>query len=249
MLQLVQTTSLDPEQSDYIQTAIQSSKRLSRLLSDILDLSRVEAGKLSLQLVSFDLEKSMRQVQDLFEFTGREKGVALEIRIDPEISHRIIGDPTRLQQVLINLVGNAFKFITEGDITVEAISLSPLTPRHPAGALQGCRHRRRHPQGQTGRALLAVHPGAPGVYQGVPGGRAGAVHLQAFDRVDGREHVFSTLCPGKARRLISSCPSRRIPRSKSRSPHQEKPEAPVRKLSILLAEGRQGQPYRHQAAA
>ena len=126
MLQLLQTTNLDLEQSDYIHTAIQSSKRLSRLLSDILDLSRVEAGKLSLQSASFDLERCMRQVGELFEFTGREKGVVLDIRTDPGISHRIIGDPTRLQQVLINLVGNAFKFTEDGTISVEAFFLSPL---------------------------------------------------------------------------------------------------------------------------
>ena len=129
MLQLLQTTSLDMEQSDYIHTAIQSSKRLSRLLSDILDLSRVEAGKLSLQSASFDLEECLHQVGELFEFTGREKGVALKISADPDISHRIIGDQTRLQQVLINLVGNAFKFTTDGAITVEASSLPSADAR------------------------------------------------------------------------------------------------------------------------
>ena len=128
MLQLLQTTNLDLEQTDYIRTAIQSSKRLNRLLSDILDLSRVEAGKLSLQSVSFDLGDCLRQVGELFEFSGREKGVVLDIHADPGITNRLIGDPTRLQQVLINLVGNAFKFTTVGTISVDAASLSSLTP-------------------------------------------------------------------------------------------------------------------------
>jgi PAS domain S-box-containing protein len=123
MLQLLQTTRLDSEQQEYAQTAIQSSKRLTRLLSDILDLSRVEAGKLGVHAEPFDLAETVGQVAELFEPAARQAGLALRVQADPSIPRRLLGDAARLQQILGNLLGNAVKFTRKGEVTITVNSL------------------------------------------------------------------------------------------------------------------------------
>ena len=124
MLQLLQTTGLDREQKEYVQNAIQSSMRLTRLLSDILDLSMVEAGKLGIQDETFDLAETMRQVSELFLPSSMQSGVAFHLRIPGNLPGQVVGDSRRLQQVLTNLVGNAFKFTPSGSVSLEAYPLS-----------------------------------------------------------------------------------------------------------------------------
>ncbi len=126
MLQLMEATELNPEQQEYAGIALQSCKRLTRLLADILDLSRIEAGKMSLQLAPLQLDEVLGQLSDLFLPIARETGVALECRLDPAIPRVLLGDATRLLQVLTNLVGNAFKFTPSGSVTVEVSPLPAL---------------------------------------------------------------------------------------------------------------------------
>ncbi|MEF2231193.1 MAG: PAS domain S-box protein [Pseudodesulfovibrio sp.] len=128
MLQLLQSTTLDVEQAEYVDTAIRSSRRLNRLLTDVLDLSRVEAGKLSLHRAPFDLEDDVRQVCEMFQLASPQSGVDLRCRVDPAIPRRLAGDSPRLQQVLINLVGNALKFTSSGFIEITAEELPPRLP-------------------------------------------------------------------------------------------------------------------------
>lgn len=120
MLQLMQTTELSEEQREYTDTAIRSSKRLTQLLTDILDLSRVEAGKLSISAEPFNLPETLRQSIELFTPTARQAGLDLRLELDRELPEYVTGDPYRLQQVLANLIGNALKFTQEGAVTVEA---------------------------------------------------------------------------------------------------------------------------------
>ena len=126
MLQLLQITKLAREQQEYVHAAIQSSKRLNRLLADILDISRVEAGKLQIRSECFDLANSMYQVVELFKPTSQQQGVQLRCHMGSGIPLTVMGDAARMQQVLTNLVGNAFKFTTAGNITIEAHPL-PLS--------------------------------------------------------------------------------------------------------------------------
>ncbi len=123
MLQLMQTTSLNAEQKDYIFHAIQSSKRLTRLLSDILDLARVEANRMSLVCEPLEPCQVLRQLEELFQPLALKSGVSLTCQVHPDIPSQVLGDATRLQQVLGNLVGNAFRFTKSGCVTVEACSL------------------------------------------------------------------------------------------------------------------------------
>jgi PAS domain S-box-containing protein len=123
MLQLMRTTPLDREQEEYADMAIQSGQRLTRLLSDILDLSRIEAGKLAIQAEPFRLSEAVRSVEQLFLPAARQTGIALLCHVDSRIPDRLLGDTLRLQQVLNNLVGNAFKFTTSGSIILDAYPL------------------------------------------------------------------------------------------------------------------------------
>ncbi|WP_051306944.1 ATP-binding protein [Desulfomicrobium escambiense] len=124
MLQLMETTSLDAEQSEYVDLAKGSIGRLNRLLADILDLSRIEAGRMEIRKAEFGLGEIAESVSTLFAPTANAKGVSLGCRIDPALPLRFVGDETRVRQVLFNLVGNALKFTDQGrvDLTVEALS-------------------------------------------------------------------------------------------------------------------------------
>lgn len=123
MLQLMHTTNLDAEQKEYVNNAINSSKRLTRLLSDILDLSRVEAGKLPVGRAPLSVGDVLEQVHELFEPSLVQTGLEMKSVVSDTIPGTLIGDETRLQQVLGNLVGNSLKFTRTGSITIEAYPL------------------------------------------------------------------------------------------------------------------------------
>ncbi|MEF3698358.1 sensor histidine kinase [Desulfolutivibrio sp.] len=127
MIQLMELSELSREQKEYLSHAAQSGKRLTALLSDILDLSRIEAGKLVVREEPFSLPDLLGEVEMLFRHVAREKGIALVLRPDADIPARLVGDAARLRQILLNLVGNAVKFTPSGEVAVE-ISLLPGRP-------------------------------------------------------------------------------------------------------------------------
>ncbi|MBI9096775.1 MAG: PAS domain S-box protein [Sphaerochaeta sp.] len=126
MLQLLQTTELDNEQKEYSLMALQSSNRLTRLLSDILDLSRVEANRLEIRSDQFDLSEALDQSVELFKPTAKQSDILLNVDIHPNVQRRVLGDPARLQQVLVNIIGNALKFTQSGQILVAAYPLPAI---------------------------------------------------------------------------------------------------------------------------
>jgi PAS domain S-box-containing protein len=128
MLQLLQTTAQDAEQQEYVLAAIRSSRRLASLLSDILDLSRVEAGKMIVREERFDTRNLKEAVQDLFSQAAKDKGLDLEFVIDERLPHVLVGDEARVRQILFNLIGNAIKFTQKGGLRVELSPLSCATP-------------------------------------------------------------------------------------------------------------------------
>lgn len=119
MLQLIEATATDPEQIQYAKLTMESCTRLTRLLSDILDLSRVEAGKMTIASAPFDLRDAIRSVEALFSSAAQKKGLALQFKIDDSLPKMLRGDAIRLQQILNNLVGNAIKFTEQGEVVVE----------------------------------------------------------------------------------------------------------------------------------
>ncbi len=128
MLQVLQGSPLNPEQAGFTATAITSCRRLMRLLGDILDLSRIEAGKLAVRTVPMSISEVFGQTRDIFRSVALECGTELRFETDPRIPHSVLGDAVRLQQVLMNLVGNALKFTSAGQVCAEAWALSPLRP-------------------------------------------------------------------------------------------------------------------------
>jgi signal transduction histidine kinase/DNA-binding response OmpR family regulator len=121
---LVLDTPLDERQRDYLGKVQTSSKALLTLLNDILDYSKIEAGKITMENEEFGPEEVLENVSNLFSAKLEEAGLELLLEIDEHIPERLSGDPLRLTQVLNNLVGNAIKFTPRGEIVVKAELLS-----------------------------------------------------------------------------------------------------------------------------
>ncbi len=111
--------------AEYLQGIVSSGKQLNSLVNDILDFSKIKAGKLSFETIPFNLETIIEEISSTFKYMIREKGLTLNHIIEPQVPLLIKGDPVRLKQVLINLVGNAIKFTSTGgiSITVEQLKL------------------------------------------------------------------------------------------------------------------------------
>jgi signal transduction histidine kinase/ligand-binding sensor domain-containing protein/CheY-like chemotaxis protein len=118
MTQLALSTELDPEQRLYLETAHEGARALLTLINDILDLSKIDAGKLELAAIPFRMQDLLSEIERLFTFRAQEKGLTLRCEMAPGVPACVAGDPDRLRQVLINLLGNAIKFTKEGLITL-----------------------------------------------------------------------------------------------------------------------------------
>ena len=120
MTSLVLDSELAPKQRHDVKTILNSANALLGLLNDILDFSRIEAQQVQLERRSFDLVEVIEEVVRTFSDMSRRSGVALYYRIDPSFPRAAVGDSLRLRQVLVNLVGNAFKFTTRGYVRIDA---------------------------------------------------------------------------------------------------------------------------------
>jgi signal transduction histidine kinase len=118
MTELVLDTNLDAEQRDYLDIVRRSANSLLTILNDILDFSRIEAGKLALDPEPFLLSEAVADVMKMFAVRASEKSLELRWQLAPEIPPKVVGDPARLRQILVNLIGNAIKFTDRGEIDV-----------------------------------------------------------------------------------------------------------------------------------
>ena len=118
LAELMLETPLDARQRGYLQTLYRSGENLLEIINDVLDLAKVEAGKIELHRVDYDLRLALDDVMDLLTQRASKKGLSLEMRIEPDVPALVRGDPGRLQQVLNNLIGNAIKFTERGSVTV-----------------------------------------------------------------------------------------------------------------------------------
>ncbi|HEY4171828.1 MAG TPA: ATP-binding protein, partial [Rhodopila sp.] len=118
MIELMKLTDLSPSQRRYVETATQSSQSLLRLIDDILDLSRIEVGRLELEHAPFHLPSLIHDIRMLFTDQARTKGLTLWASIPDALNVMLVGDRHRLLQILANLVSNALKFTTDGTITL-----------------------------------------------------------------------------------------------------------------------------------
>ena len=130
---LLAKTALSPEQDKYVQIFRRAGDNLLHLINDILDLSKVEASQLELERTGFSLNDLLEKVTEMVAVRAHEKGLALVCEIAPNVPTDLVGDPTRLRQVLLNLLGNAIKFTESGEV---ALRVTPDADSSVPGALR-----------------------------------------------------------------------------------------------------------------
>lgn len=111
-------TELTEKQRDYLNKIHGGAQSLLEIINDVLDFSKIEAGRLQLEKIPFSLEAVIERSTALLGFRAREKGLTLTLQVDPDVPDSLIGDPLRLEQVLVNLLGNAIKFTESGSIEI-----------------------------------------------------------------------------------------------------------------------------------
>lgn len=122
MSELLLETALEPRQAEYARAMSDSAKGLLQILNDILDFSRLDAGKIRIEAEPFDLTRLIKDLQHLFTQAADAKGIELRVQSDLGEVHPVEGDPGRVRQVLINLISNAIKFTEKGSVTIRCVS-------------------------------------------------------------------------------------------------------------------------------
>lgn len=118
LTELLALTPLNTEQKEYIDIIRSSSSMLLKIINDILDFSKIEAGRLDIEKIDFNLRNTVEKTVDAFALRAHEKGLELNCYIEDDVPDALFGDPGRLRQILVNLIGNAVKFTEEGEVTV-----------------------------------------------------------------------------------------------------------------------------------
>ncbi|MGE0432501.1 MAG: response regulator [Planctomycetota bacterium] len=124
MTGLLLDTRMSAEQHDYAVTIRKSAESLLQIINDVLDFSRIEAGRLELELQPFDLPSLLDDLGDALAITAHSKGIELVVACEPDVPTHFIGDPGRLRQVLVNLAGNAIKFTESGEVVVQVAQVA-----------------------------------------------------------------------------------------------------------------------------
>lgn len=110
----------NPEQLKYLNAISQSADNLLVIINDILDIAKIEAGKMTMEQTNFSLKDVVGGIKEMLQLKADEKGILLQVNVDDAIPDALLGDPTRLQQILLNLAGNAVKFTEKGSVTIAA---------------------------------------------------------------------------------------------------------------------------------
>ena len=160
MTELALTTSLTDVQRDYLQTVRSSAESLLVVINDVLDFSKIEAGKLHIDSVDYSLRQTIEATLKPLALQAQKKGLEVLIDVQPTVPDAIVGDPSRLRQVLVNLIGNAIKFTESGEVVVTVIQ----------------------EEGPDGKARLLFTVADSGI--GIPADKQGII-FQAFTQADG----------------------------------------------------------------
>jgi two-component system, sensor histidine kinase and response regulator len=118
MTELALDTDLDAEQRHYLRTVKSSAESLLTIVNDILDFSKIEAGKMRFEALAFSLQDIVLEAARVLAVSAHKKGLELIVDVRPDVPLRVVGDPTRLRQVVINLIGNAIKFTEQGEVVL-----------------------------------------------------------------------------------------------------------------------------------
>ena len=119
MTYLIQKTDINATQKMYLEKITQASYNMLGIINDILDFSKIESGKVELERISFNLDKLIQQVINIISFKIEEQGISFSMRKDPKIPNHFFGDSKRIEQILINLINNAVKFTSVGEVSLE----------------------------------------------------------------------------------------------------------------------------------
>ena len=189
MLQVLQMSPLDEEQKECLETALNSGRSLLRILGDILDLSRIEAGTMEIKEDAFSPSEMAHSVRDALWNEVARKKLGFHAHVDPALPPLLVGDTVRIRQILFNLVGNAVKFHRQRGSGHAAVSgRGGRLHRAGDGLLRGVGYGDRRAQGQAGSHLRAVCPGGRLRYPEIRGHRPGPRHRPAADGSHGRDH-------------------------------------------------------------
>jgi two-component system sensor histidine kinase/response regulator len=121
MTELVLDTDLTPEQRDNLGLVRLSAESLLTVINDILDFSKIEAGKLEIESIPFDLRESLGETMKALAFRAHQKGLELIYEVQPDVPEAVLGDPGRIRQIIVNLVGNSIKFTEHGEILLSVV--------------------------------------------------------------------------------------------------------------------------------
>ncbi len=119
LTELVLNSPLNAEQSENLKLVLESAESLLTIINDVLDFSKIEAGKLRLEQVPFDLRERVGDTMRSFALRAHNKGLELAFHVDPDVPETLLGDPVRLRQIIVNLVGNAVKFTDQGEVLLD----------------------------------------------------------------------------------------------------------------------------------
>jgi signal transduction histidine kinase len=125
MTDLLLDTELNEEQRDYAMVVQDSARSLLSIVNEVLDFSKIEAGRLDIETIDFDLRQVVKSVTDMFRVTAGQKGLQLDVVLDEGLAQQVQGDPTRVRQILTNLLGNAVKFTHAGFVAVTVARTDP----------------------------------------------------------------------------------------------------------------------------
>ncbi|NCD24747.1 MAG: response regulator [Deltaproteobacteria bacterium] len=144
MAQMLSETNLDTEQSEYVRTFSSAGEMLLTIINDILDFSKIEEGRMELESIPFDLARVAEETTRLLKTQAAVKGLELQLGISGDVGACYEGDPTRLRQILVNLIGNAIKFTPRGHVRLDVDLLAPdIQDTDGPGERQWCRFRVR----------------------------------------------------------------------------------------------------------
>ena len=202
---LLLQTDLTPEQRECAIAVRDSAEALLALINDILDISKLEAGKVDLEIMDFELLDMVEAAVGLLAPKAHEKGIDLGVFVDPAARGGFRGDPTRLRQILLNLVGNAIKFTERGGVSVEVAVCPGASRRAAPAAFRSRRYRHRHVGAGPRQAVRKIQPSRHLDHPPLWRQRSRIGDLQAAGRADGRRRSASTARPASAAASGSSC--------------------------------------------
>ena len=198
MMEILEHQGLDKEQLKSVATMRDSAQALLRIIDDLLDFSKIEAGRLELEDTAFSLSGLITGALDTFRPQASAKGLLLEAYIAAGSNDALVGDPTRVRQILFNLLSNALKFTNKGGVEVRAVD-EPARRRRDARHAGGARHRHRLERRAARAAVPAVRAGRFLDHAQIRRHRPWPFHRAAADRTDGRHASTSRARPARAR--------------------------------------------------